>query len=57
VSGKGNTEFKEGWWWVVSVHDETRPEDIAKFYREQFKTDGQIYMEISPSMGSYKLGN
>jgi len=45
VSGHGRAVYKRGWWWVVTIKDELKLDDFAKFYTGYWGNPNDIYFE------------
>jgi len=45
VAGHGRATFKHGWWWVVTVKDDFKLEDFAKFYISYWGNPDEVYLE------------
>lgn len=60
VAGHGRSNYKEGYWWVVSLSDNVDPDELIRVYREFWlkRQDGsyfddKIYVEVSAAGVDY----
>jgi len=54
VWGQGRTGFKPGWWWTMNVFTNYSVDDLAKAYRNFWKTPQPLFVEVIDNRGSDK---
>jgi len=52
VWGQGRTAYKPGWWWTMSVTTNYSVSDLVRTYREFWKVQQNIRVEVIDNHGS-----
>jgi len=50
--GQGRTTFKPGWWWTMNVMPDYSVGDLARIYREYWKSPQPVLIEVVDNRGS-----
>lgn len=54
IYGKGRSTAKYGYWWILTVKQDYKIQDFVNEYKEYWKTNDTVYIEVYNFKGEYK---